>query len=226
MPRRMTERVAGATVCKPAKPECSKCPLKPFCAAYKGSKQLAGLPVTAYPGKAAAVTKKVTSAVACVIAITVTGSKGKAGSPHVLLVKRPAKGLLAGMWEVPTAELPAESNPTSKPSKQFLRKSASSTLVALLSDAALQSVMSEAAGAARRCEAFVHQFTHITLTSHVLRCDVAFDPEQLQALKHAGSGKAPIKVVRWADAADEGISTLTAKVLQAAGKHVITAYTA
>ena len=76
-----------------------------FCEAHKAAQLPSGAPVTAYPGKAAAVSKKLANAVACVVAITAKSDSQKPASPLILLVKRPEKGLLAGMWEVPTAEL-------------------------------------------------------------------------------------------------------------------------
>jgi A/G-specific adenine glycosylase len=76
----------GATICTPRKPACGRCPLKAHCAAYR-----AGAPEL-YPVKAP-----------------------KAARPHrqgiaywlehegeVLLVRRPARGLLGGMLALPT----------------------------------------------------------------------------------------------------------------------------
>ena len=81
----------GATVCTPRSPRCHRCPVRPHCLADKagtvGSRPLKRrrppLPRVDY-----------------VTAVVVRG-----GAPVTLLTRRPATGLLAGMWEFPTAEI-------------------------------------------------------------------------------------------------------------------------
>jgi A/G-specific adenine glycosylase len=76
----------GATVCVPRSPRCDRCPLSANCAAYAG-----GDPGS-YPRRAAKVAKPERTASAWWIE-----RKGQ-----VLLVRRPAKGLLGGMLALPS----------------------------------------------------------------------------------------------------------------------------
>jgi A/G-specific adenine glycosylase len=76
----------GATVCTPRAPLCPRCPLSPHCA---GRRDPARYPK---PKRRARVTEERIS-----VALVVKGGK-------VQLRRRPAKGLLAGMWELPPAE--------------------------------------------------------------------------------------------------------------------------
>jgi A/G-specific adenine glycosylase len=82
----------GATVCTPANPRCAECPLAEHCRA-KASAQASSIPRP----KRAAVRREVHHH-----AISIRGSKP--GS--LLLRQRPAKGLWAGLWELPTIESP------------------------------------------------------------------------------------------------------------------------
>lgn len=77
----------GATVCTPKSPACPKCPWIGLCAAHR-----AGQP-TRYPIKAAKRAKPTRYGV--VFWLETEG--------HVLLVRRPAKGLLGGMLALPTS---------------------------------------------------------------------------------------------------------------------------
>lgn len=79
----------GALVCKPQKPVCSACPLNKFCLARKNDE------IQRYPFKSRPSPKrKLRHYVFLIMA-----------ERNVLLVKRPAKGLLASMWEFPTIEV-------------------------------------------------------------------------------------------------------------------------
>jgi A/G-specific adenine glycosylase len=78
----------GATICTPRSPECSRCPLAGHCAAF-ASGAAERFPVKA-PRKARPRREG-------------TAYWLQAGG-HVLLVRRPARGLLGGMLALPTAE--------------------------------------------------------------------------------------------------------------------------
>lgn len=80
----------GSMVCVPKRPRCKECPLSNLCQAYALEAE-ATLPVK--PSKQEPV--PVTLAAAIV-------SRGK----ECLVCLRPAKGLLANMWEFPTVEIP------------------------------------------------------------------------------------------------------------------------
>lgn len=78
----------GSSICTQKNPQCLLCPLSEACAA-----RAAGNP-TAYPVKAKKPAKPIKYGMAYVV---------KDGSGRVLLGTRPAKGLLAGMSEVPNS---------------------------------------------------------------------------------------------------------------------------
>jgi A/G-specific adenine glycosylase len=82
----------GATVCTPRAPACGRCPLAPWCAA-----RAAGRP-DHYPVKAAKKPRPSRSGTAYWLE----------NDGHVLLVKRPPRGLLGGMLALPTDTAPAE----------------------------------------------------------------------------------------------------------------------
>jgi A/G-specific adenine glycosylase len=78
----------GATVCKPKGPLCDRCPVSPWCAAYRG-----GAPET-YPRKTKKADRPRRHGVAYVL------TRGD----EVALVRRPPKGLLGGMLGLPTSD--------------------------------------------------------------------------------------------------------------------------
>lgn len=78
----------GATVCTPASPKCGECPVAESCRARAEGK------VAEFPAKAPKAKRKHRVVDA---ALVMKGGR-------VLLVRRPDKGLLGGMWELPSAE--------------------------------------------------------------------------------------------------------------------------
>jgi len=78
----------GATICTPKKPACSLCPLNDNCAALVRGDQ------ETFPRKAPKKTGELRRGAAFVV------TRGD----EILLRKRPAKGLLGGMTEVPTSD--------------------------------------------------------------------------------------------------------------------------
>ena len=81
----------GATICTPRNPDCPRCPLRPHCAAFAS-----GDPAS-YPRKVAKAPRPTRTGTAYWLE----------HDGHVLLVRRPAKGLLGGMLALPE-EPPAE----------------------------------------------------------------------------------------------------------------------
>ncbi len=86
----------GATICTPRSPSCGGCPVRGFCsAAARGNPEL-------YPIRSPKAARPVRRGDAFVIVKT----SGK--DMHVLLRRRPEKGLLGGMMEVPCTEWVAD----------------------------------------------------------------------------------------------------------------------
>ena len=82
----------GATICTPRSPDCDRCPLARFCAGRRS-----GTPER-FPVKAAKAARPRREGVAYWLE----------NDGHVLLVRRPAKGLLGGMLALPTEGAPAQ----------------------------------------------------------------------------------------------------------------------
>ncbi|WP_248513539.1 A/G-specific adenine glycosylase [Sporosarcina sp. NCCP-2222] len=85
----------GATICIP-RPKCLLCPVREFCAAFEEGRQ-DELPIK---------TKKTKMKTVPLAFFAITDGNGK-----WFMQQRPEKGLLANMWEFPTAELMQEENP-------------------------------------------------------------------------------------------------------------------
>jgi len=81
----------GATICTPRSPDCGRCPLQAHCAAFAESRP------AAYPVKAPKAARPWREGTAYWLE----------HDGHVLLVRRPAKGLLGGMLALPTEAEPA-----------------------------------------------------------------------------------------------------------------------
>jgi A/G-specific adenine glycosylase len=76
----------GATVCLPKDPHCSVCPLSSFCAGRSGR----------YPALGAPPAVKIKNVIWPLVIVRQAGK--------ILLRRRPASGLLAGLWELPGRE--------------------------------------------------------------------------------------------------------------------------
>ena len=89
----------GATICRPGKPACERCPLTQWCAAFRTARP------ERYPLKAPRAERPRRHGVAWVL----SDDQGR-----VALVRRPDKGLLGGMLGLPTSDwssAPAEATP-------------------------------------------------------------------------------------------------------------------
>jgi A/G-specific adenine glycosylase len=92
----------GSGICTPSGPACGRCPVSGFCLAQRhGTQKLRPAP------KARGPVPEVTEVVAALIRST-------PGSLRVLLRRRPSRGLLGGMWEVPGAEVPLGGAPVTE----------------------------------------------------------------------------------------------------------------
>ncbi len=91
----------GARVCKPRNPQCLVCPVRDFCAAQAAGRQHA-LPVRTF--------KRAPRALR-LAALVIRSDHQR------LLRQRPPKGLLAGLWELPTVELPNDADARQSPAR-------------------------------------------------------------------------------------------------------------
>jgi len=127
----------GATVCKPKQPLCEKCPVSSECMAVgQGLQELlplkAGLRTVPHRQMVAAVVRR--------------------QSGRILIIKRPGKGLLGGLWGFPIGEeRPGESH--------------EETLHAMLS-ASLQLRVVQVSP----LKAVRHAYTHFSMTVHPFNC--------------------------------------------------------
>jgi len=127
----------GALVCTPRAPRCPSCPLRAHC------RGLASGRAEALPVKAPKVAPKRVEAVAALLA----------RGPRVLAVRRPPRGLLGGLWELPGDELA----PGEPPGRGLAR--------------ALRERIGLAPVRAKRLGEVTHGFTHRTLRLHVYRAE-------------------------------------------------------
>lgn len=132
----------GATVCLPRKPRCDACPVAGFCAARAAG--VASLRPSR-PRRPRVRELAVASAV-------LVDSRGR-----TLLVRRPDKGLLAGMWEFPGAELPGTAGP--RPPAELIASLAARRLEEL-------GVPAASTAQAQPLAPVKHAFTHLRATYH------------------------------------------------------------
>ncbi|MNY06992.1 putative A/G-specific adenine glycosylase YfhQ [compost metagenome] len=88
----------GATVCTPTQAQCASCPLRSHCGAHREGR-VAELPVKR---------KKAPPRPVTFVVGLIADSLGR-----YLVVRRPAEGLLGGLWEFPTFELALEAEAAS-----------------------------------------------------------------------------------------------------------------
>jgi A/G-specific adenine glycosylase len=87
----------GATVCTPRAPRCGECPVAAWCRAVMLESEC-GLAVTDYPARTTKLLKRVER-----VAVRLVEWRVSDGQSLYLLIRRPANGLLAGLWEFPSA---------------------------------------------------------------------------------------------------------------------------
>jgi A/G-specific adenine glycosylase len=128
----------GATLCLPRAPRCERCPVQRHCSAHAAGD------AAALPRKAP---KRPPRDVAGVAALVLRGGKA-------LAVRRPPRGLLGGLWDLPGTELA----PGEAPREGVVR--------ALAEGLGLRAARVRGVGALR------HVFTHRALRLHVFRAEV------------------------------------------------------
>jgi A/G-specific adenine glycosylase len=128
----------GATVCTPRSPNCAGCPLNELCQAYKlGIQEQRPVrsvrPETPHYTVAAAVIQR---------------------NGHVLITRRPEKGLLGGMWEFPGGKLQENED-----------------LLACLRRE-IQEELGVGVRVADPLGVYRHAYTHFRVTLHAFRCSL------------------------------------------------------
>lgn len=96
----------GATICTPTSPSCALCSVSSQCAALKLVHRVEKnvTSVTCFPAKVPKSAPREEYVAVCIIELESQTKMSKAAS-SLLLVQRPPKGLLAGLWEFPSAPL-------------------------------------------------------------------------------------------------------------------------
>ncbi|KAI3450165.1 hypothetical protein Pfo_006830 [Paulownia fortunei] len=145
----------GATVCSPAAPSCSTCPISHQCQALSLSMNHESVQVTDYPMKVAKAKQRHDFSAVSVVEVVEEGSQSDS---RYLLVKRPDEGLLAGLWEFPSVLLEGEADLASrrKAIDRFLKQSFDLDM-----EKSCKVVLREEVGV------YVHVFTHIRLKMYI-----------------------------------------------------------
>ncbi|MFI5315280.1 MAG: A/G-specific adenine glycosylase [Myxococcota bacterium] len=158
----------GATVCTPRRPSCPVCPVGAFCAAHaQGDPER-------FPASARRPAARRVRALAGLLV-----RRGR-----VLLVRRPSRGLLGGLWELPTVE----------------EEGAPALLSALLERTGIRAAVGESLGRLR------HQFTHRDLSLEVMALEY-------RAGRLSRAGRAGVRFCTAPDLERLPLSTLTRKAL-------------
>jgi A/G-specific adenine glycosylase len=132
----------GATICLPKNPACPECPLRGDCQAYSAGVQL-DRPV---PKPRKEIPHYI------VTAGVIFDNSGRPGK--VLLAKRPANGLLGGMWEYPGGKIqPGESL------EECLERE-------------LKEELGIDAAVGNQLGTFKHAYTHFRVTLHAFQCQI------------------------------------------------------
>ncbi len=145
----------GATVCTPRAPSCHACPLHNLCAARAAG--TAALRPAPRPKR---------TLPECDVATAVL----VAPSGRVLLVRRPERGLLAGLWECPGVAVSGEeaaADAAAKAGEEALARAAA------LSEDAAAAPTTRGGDARRALGSIVHTFTHLRTTYHAFGFEVA-----------------------------------------------------
>lgn len=169
----------GATVCTPRSPACEKCPVRRHCTAFAH-----GLQHT-LPRK---LPKRV-------VPLVIAGAAAIHRGDQLLVVQRPRRGLLGGLWELPAAEFPADT--AGAPNAAALR-------AALLRDFGVR------VGSLAACGVVEHQFTHRLRRTSVFRGE--FRDGCVAPVVHAAA-----RWIRGDELSQLAWSTMDRKILASAG---------
>lgn len=148
----------GATICTPQNPSCLICPVRQWCEGFAEGD----------PEQFPAPAKRTRQKPMAVATAVLTRPGQREGQAEYLVLKRPADGLLGGLWEFPSVELgeAAESEEATEGLEAYLQETLG-----------LQEAHRRAGG---RLGEVTHLFSHIRMTIHVYRREVdgAFRPAE------------------------------------------------
>ncbi|MCO5564921.1 hypothetical protein L7F22_018589 [Adiantum nelumboides] len=107
----------GATSCSLTSPHCARCPVQEHCEGYILSRETQGardpVTVTDFPLKVIKPAPRQEYVAVCVLEKSVFTARNceiNQAESYLLLVRRPKTGLLAGLWEFPSARLEGQSS--------------------------------------------------------------------------------------------------------------------
>ena len=170
----------GATVCTPKAPKCGECPARAQCLALRrqeewGADSEGGPSVTDFPEKVKKKPPRMETIRCCVLVVT---SEGRG---HFLLIKRPDKGLLAGLWEFPNVPVGAKTEEEgSKPPRG--REELVGLLGEILEGGSLEAFTGKGAQKLKEVGSFEHVFSHIKQTTIVDMCSLQVDAKAFGTL--------------------------------------------
>jgi len=161
----------GATVCRRTSPECRRCPLAPLCEARKAGREREVPRARRRPAR-----RKMEMACAVV---------ERDGA--VLVRRRPGRGLLGGLWELPGTEV-GRREPASRAARRALR------------DLGLDGRAGEELAAVQRT------LTHRDLTLRAFRCSARGAARRVRGRD--------VRWARWADVDGLGMATAMRKLVE------------
>lgn len=203
----------GATICRPSNPNCDACPVNSVCGAHKrvqnflaqgGCLSSPDAPkVTDYPVAVKKSEKKQQVVAICVLKIVPVGaSASKCNSNKLgayLMVKRPPKGLLAGLWEFPT--VPDVSGLDSEDRKTaMLKMLADRYRISLSGQSNFKLLIRKDVGEEN------HIFSHVRMTMHVENMVLAGDLQESSV-----PDGVDVKWVPAEEMSQQGLSTMVKK---------------
>lgn len=150
----------GATICTSTTPSCSSCPIASHCKALKLVSQLEAniTSVTCFPAKALKASPREEYVTVCLLE---SGLKlSESADSSFLLVQRPSHGLLAGLWEFPSAPLDSVKS-TLKSRRYTMDRYLEKSLGIQLCSGGCLVVKREEIGT------YVHVFSHIRLNMFI-----------------------------------------------------------
>jgi adenine-specific DNA glycosylase len=207
----------GATICTPRRPRCENCPIQSLCGAYAEATLAKAsdkpLYVERYPVKDMSRKVKVRNEVVLCTVVRrkeATNITDTAAAYLYLLIQRPAKGLLGGLWEVPSVVLSsddAKKHDSDEAHKMLMDNALRKLLPDVHCSKAEANVVRQNAGAAN------HVFSHIKQT---LLVEVLTSSSTSTDVAGATSDGIPFRWLSEREVFESAIATQMKKVLKLA----------